>query len=57
MWYPTKLQWSIIWATTLLCTVLWLAKDPGPKSFILPGLLVAGLFVWQASADFRGTKG
>ncbi len=52
MWYPTKVQWLIIWATTVLCLVGWLASDPPAEAFILPAVLVMGLFFWQASADF-----
>ncbi len=49
MWYPTKLQWSVIWATTVLCLIFWLTSDPTPDRFVAPILLVGGLFVWQAS--------
>jgi hypothetical protein len=56
MWYPSKLQWSVIWTATLLCVVGWLFTDPPIESFLLPALLVAGLFVWHASADFKETK-
>ncbi len=56
MWYPTKTQWLIIWATTVLCMVGWLRTDPAPEAFILPVVLVGALFVWHASADFRRTK-
>ena len=54
MWYPTKLQWFVIWMTLIICLIGWLAtKDPQPEAFIMPGVLVAGLFCWQVSADFR----
>ncbi len=57
MWYPNKLQWFVIWATTLLCLVGWLINtDPPAEAFIMPGVLVSALFVWHASADFRRTK-
>lgn len=56
MWYPTKLQWFVIWMTTVLCLIAWLAGDPTPEGFIMPAILVGGLFVWQASADFKQTK-
>jgi hypothetical protein len=56
MWYPSKLQWFVIWAATLLCVIFWLATDPPPESFVMPGVLVAALFVWHVSADFRQTK-
>ncbi len=56
MWYPNKLQWFVIWAATLLCVIFWLVTDPPAESFVLPGLLVAALFVWHVSADFRQTK-
>lgn len=45
--YLNKTQWLIIWLTTVACLVLWLASNPEPKAFVLPGLLVCGLFVWQ----------
>jgi len=57
MWYPSKLQWFVIWSVTLLCVVGWLTTDPEPEAFIMPAVLVLALFVWQASADFRHTKG
>ena len=56
MWYPSKLQWFVIWAATLVCVICWLATDPPPESFVMPGLLVAALFVRHVSADFRQTK-
>ncbi len=56
MWYPTKVQWLVIWATTVLCLVFWLASNPSPEAFIMPGVLITALFFWQASADFRRTK-
>ncbi len=56
MWYPTKLQWFVIWTITLLCLVGWLMTDPPPEAFILPAALVAGLFLWHASADFGQSK-
>ena len=56
MWYPNKLQWFVIWAATLLCVIFWLVTDPPPEAFVMPGLLVAALFVWHVSADFRQTK-
>jgi hypothetical protein len=49
MWYPTKAQWFVIWLTTVVCLVLWLQTDPEPGRFIPPGVLIAGLFVWQVS--------
>jgi hypothetical protein len=52
MWYPTKLQWLFIWATTVVCLVCWLASDPPWEAFITPAILVMGLFCWHASADF-----
>jgi uncharacterized sodium:solute symporter family permease YidK len=51
MWYPSKLQWFLIWITTLICLVAWLATDPAPEGFIIPGVLVAALFGWQVSQD------
>ncbi len=58
MWYPSKLQWFLIWMTTFICLIGWLATDPRPESFVLPAALVAALFGWQVSQDFasRGTK-
>jgi hypothetical protein len=49
MWYLTKTQWLVIWLTTLFCLVGWLASDPEPQGFILPAMLVGGLFIWQVS--------
>ncbi len=56
MWYPTKLQWTLIWATTVLCMIGWLSSDPQPDAFIMPFALVGALFVWQVSADFKRSK-
>jgi hypothetical protein len=56
MWYPSKLQWFVIWAVTFVCFVFWLTTDPEPEAFVMPALLVGALFVWHASADFKGTK-
>ncbi len=56
MWYPTKSQWLVIWLTTVLCLVGWLASDPTPEAFILPAMLIGALFFWQVSADFRRAK-
>lgn len=56
MWYPTKLQWFVIWMTTVICLIGWLASDPRPEAFIMPAALIGGLFVWQVSADFKRTK-
>jgi|GEM_PF-1108670 len=56
MWYPTRTQWIIIWATTVLCLIGFLANDAQPEAFIPPAMLVAGLFLWQASTDFRRGK-
>jgi hypothetical protein len=52
MWYPSKLQWFVIWMTTVTCLLLWLTTNPRPADFILPGVLVAVLFLWQVSQDF-----
>ena len=49
MWYPNKLQWLVIWLSTVICLILWLAGDPEPKGFLGPSLLVAALFIWQVS--------
>jgi hypothetical protein len=57
MWYPNKLQWFVIWAVTFVCLICWLATDPQPEAFIMPAVLVAALFIWHASADFKRTKG
>jgi hypothetical protein len=51
MWYPTRLQWFVIWAITFICFVCWLATDPEPKEFVMPAMLVGALFVWHVSAD------
>lgn len=56
MCYPSKAQWFVIWAATLLCVIRWLVTDPPPESFVMSGLLVAALFIWHASADFQQTK-
>jgi hypothetical protein len=56
MWYPTKIQWLVIWVTTVLCLLGFLSTDPQPEAFVMPGALVCALFVWQASADFRRTR-
>jgi hypothetical protein len=56
MWYPTKLQWFIIWMTTVVCLIGWLKTDPGPEAFIMPAAAVGALFFWQVSADFKRTK-
>jgi hypothetical protein len=56
MWYPSKLQWFIIWMTTVICLILWLATNPRPVEFIMPGVLVAALFVWQVSEDFTARR-
>ena len=56
MWYPSKAQWFVIWVATLLCVICWLATEPTPESFVMPAVLVAVLFVWHVSADFRQTK-
>ena len=56
MWYPNKLQWFVIWMTTVICLVAWLAKDPQPDAFILPGIAVGALFFWQISADLGRSK-
>jgi hypothetical protein len=53
MWYPSKLQWLLIWVTTVACLMGWLTTDPPPEAFIMPGVLVAALGCWQASADFK----
>jgi hypothetical protein len=36
--------------------VAWLAGDPEPDAFVLPGALVGALFAWQVSAGFRQRK-
>ena len=56
MWYPTKLQWLIIWLTTVVCLIFWLATDPQPEAFVMPITLIGGLFLWQISADYKRTK-
>lgn len=56
MWYPTKIQWLVIWLTTVLCLVAWLLKNPPIEAFIMPFALIGVLFVWQISADFKRTK-
>ncbi len=56
MWYPSKVQWFVIWAVTLCCVVCWLLTDPAPESFVMPAMLIGALFVWHVSADFRETK-
>lgn len=53
VWYPTKTQWSVIWTSTVVALVLWLAKDPDPESFPAPVILVAALFLWQV---FQGER-
>ncbi len=52
MWYPTKWQWLVIWLTTVLCLVGWLATDPPWEAFLMPAVLVVALFLWQVSAGF-----
>ncbi len=50
MMYLTKTQWTVIWMTTVACLVAWLAStNPEPQHFVMPGVLVGGLFVWQVS--------
>ncbi len=56
MWYPSKLQWFLIWMTTFICLVAWLATDPRPEAFVVPAVLVAALFCWQVSEDFVGRR-
>ncbi len=53
MWYPTKWQWLVIWISTVLCLVFWLARDPRPEAFVLPAGLVGALFVWQAKTKYE----
>jgi hypothetical protein len=56
MWYPTKVQWSVIWMTTVIFLIAWLRSDPSPEAFIMPAALVCVLFFWQVSAGLWGTR-
>jgi hypothetical protein len=56
MWYPNKIQWLVIWIATVICMIGWLASDPKPEAFIMPAMLIGGLFVWQVSQDVGRTK-
>jgi hypothetical protein len=57
MWYPNKSQWSVIWIVTIMCLIGWLRSDPEPEAFLMPAMLIGGLFIWHVSQDFGGTKG
>ena len=49
MWHPTTQQWHVIWASTLLMLIAFLASDPEPHRFVLPGAAIGLLFVWNVS--------
>jgi hypothetical protein len=53
MWHPTKGQWHLIWASTLVFLISWLATDPEPHAFFLPFTAIGALFAWNISADSK----
>lgn len=40
-----------------MCLIGWLRSDPEPEAFIMPAMLIGGLFIWHVSQDFGETKG
>jgi hypothetical protein len=56
MFYPTKLQWTVIWITTVICLIGFLSGDPVPEAFIMPFTLIAGLFIWHVSGDYNKSQ-
>ncbi len=50
MWHPTKGQWHLIWASTVVFLIAWLATDPQPEAFFLPFTAIGVLFAWQVTA-------
>jgi hypothetical protein len=53
MWYPTKGQWNIIWASTLVFLIAWLTTDPEPHAYFLPFMAIGALFAWHISTDYK----
>ncbi len=49
MWYPTKGQWHLIWASTLVFLISWLTTDPPPEAYFMPFTAVGLLFAWHIS--------
>lgn len=56
MWYPTKIQWLVIWLTTVACLVAFLFTDPNPKALFLPCMMIGVLFLWQATGSPNDTE-
>ncbi len=51
MWYPTKIQWLVIWLTTVVCLLFFLSTDPSPKALLLPMMMIGVLFLWHATGS------
>ena len=56
MWYPTKIQWLVIWLSTVACMLFFLATDPKPQALLLPCMMIGVLFLWQATGSPRDTE-
>jgi uncharacterized membrane protein YphA (DoxX/SURF4 family) len=56
MWYPTKIQWLVIWLSCVVGLLFVLANDPKPQALIVPCMMIGALFLWQATGSPEDTE-